>query len=101
MNIQIIGDNLDISESNKIMIEDKVASRLDRLLTRFDNDMKIASMRIIKNKLGNFIINFDMNLPGKTHIYAQTTHKIFESALIDLTHEVERQINKFKTSTIN
>jgi len=97
MNIQIIGDNLEISESNRIMIEDKVASRLDRLLTKFDNDMKTASMRIIKDKLGNFIINFDMNLPKKTHIYAQTTHKIFESALIDLSQDIERQIEKFKT----
>ena len=34
--------------------------------------------------MGNFIINFDMNLPGKTHIYAAVTHKVFESALIDL-----------------
>ena len=99
MNIQIIGDNLDISDSNRLMIEDKVGSHLDRLLTKFDNDMKTASMRIIKDKLGNFIINFDMNLPGKTHIYAQTTHKVFESALIDLAHELERQIKKFKSES--
>jgi ribosome-associated translation inhibitor RaiA len=96
MNIQIIGDNLEISDSNRLMIEDKVASRLDKLLTKFDNDMKTASMRIIKDKLGNFIINFDMNLPGKTHIYATTTHKVFESALIDLAQEVEKQIQKYK-----
>ena len=97
MNIQIIGDNLEISDSNRLLIEDKVASHLDRLLTRFDNDIKTASMRIIKDKLGNFIINFDMNLPEKTHIYAQATHKVFESALIDLAHEVERQIKKYKS----
>jgi ribosome-associated translation inhibitor RaiA len=96
MNIQIIGDNFDISDSNRKMIEEKVAVHLDRLLTKFDSDIKIASMRIIKDKMGNFIVNFDMNLPGKTHIYAQTSHKIFESALIDLTEEVEKQIKKYK-----
>jgi ribosome-associated translation inhibitor RaiA len=96
MNIQIIGDNLSLSDSDKFLIEDKVSSRLDRLLTRYDDDMKKASMRIIKDKLGIFIINFDMNLPGKTHVYAKTTHKIFESALIDLAEEVEKQIKKFK-----
>lgn len=96
MNIQIIGDNLEISDSNRLMIEDKVASRLDRLLTKYDNDIKTASMRIIKDKLGNFIINFDMNLPGKVHIFAETSHQVFESALIDLTEELERQINKYK-----
>jgi ribosome-associated translation inhibitor RaiA len=97
MNIQIIGDNFDISPSNKVLIEDKVASRLDRLLTKFDSDMKTASMRIFKDKFGTFVVNFDMNLPGKTHIYAQTSHKLFESALIHLTEEVEKQITKFKT----
>lgn len=96
MNIQIIGDNFDISDSNKVLIEDKVSSRLDRLLTKFDPDMKTASMRIVKDKMGIFFVNLDMNLPGKTHIYAQTTHKLFESALIDLAQELERQITKFK-----
>ena len=96
MNIQIIGDNLDISDSNRKLIEEKVAVHLDRLLTKFDPDMKNASMRIIKDKMGNFFVNFDMNLPKKTHIYAQTSHKIFESALIDLTEEVEKQIKKYK-----
>jgi ribosomal subunit interface protein len=96
MNIQIIGDNLEISDSNRLMIEDKVASRLDKLLTKYDNDIKTASMRIRKNKLGNFIINFDMNLPGKSNIFAETTHKNFESALIDLTQELKKQINKYK-----
>lgn len=96
MNIQIIGDNFDISDSNKVLIEEKVASRLDRLLTKFDPDMKTASMRIVKDKMGIFFVNLDMNLPGKTHIYAQTTHKLFESALIDLAQELERQITKFK-----
>lgn len=97
MNIQITGDNFEISESNKILIEEKVTSRLDRLLTKFDEDMKIASMRIFKDKFGTFFVNFDMNLPEKTHIYAQTSHKLFESALIHLTEEVERQIQKYKS----
>ena len=96
MNIQISGDNFDISDSHKALIEEKVASRLDRLLTKFDPDMKTASMRISKDKLGSIFVNFDMNLPNKTHIYAQTSHKIFKSALIDLTEEVEKQINKYR-----
>ena len=96
MNIQIIGDNFDVSASNKTLIDQKVASRLDKLLTRFDPDLKNASMRIIKDKSGDFFVNFDMNLPGKAHIYAQTSHKIFESALIDLSEEVEKQIKKYK-----
>ena len=96
MNIQIIGDNFDLSDSNKKMSDEKIGGHLDKLLTNFDPDMKIASMRITKDKFGVFFVNFDMNLPGKKHIYAQTSHKIFESALIDLTQDIEKQIKKYR-----
>jgi ribosome-associated translation inhibitor RaiA len=96
MNLQITGDNFDLSDSNRQLINQKVSEHLDKLLTNFDPDIKIASMRISKDKLGNFSVNFDMNLPGKTHIFAKTTNKIFESALIDLTQNIEKQIKKYR-----
>lgn len=96
MNIQITGDNFDLSDSNKELIDEKIGEHLDKLLTNFDADIKIASMRISKDKLGIFFVNFDMNLPGKVHIYAKTSHKIFESALIDLTQNLEKQIKKYR-----
>jgi ribosome-associated translation inhibitor RaiA len=96
MNIQIIGDNFNISPRSKKMVDDKVGSHLDKLLTRFDPEIKSALLHIIKDKLGNFILKFDMNLPGKKRIFAQTTHKVFKSGLIDLTQEVERQIERYR-----
>jgi len=37
-----------------------------------------------------------MNLPNKEHVYAETSHIIFESALVDLIQAVEKQIEKYK-----
>ena len=98
MNIQITCDGFDLNPAISALIQQKVDDRLERLLTKFAPEMKSALIRIQKDKFGNFIVNFDMNLPGKEHIYAETSHKLLESAIIDLSQEAERQIVKYKES---
>ena len=96
MNIQIIGDNFNVSPRSKKMIDEKVGAHLDKLLTHYDPEVRSALLHIDKDKLGNFILKFDMNLPGKKRIFAETTHKVFKSALIDITQEIERQIERYR-----
>lgn len=98
MNIQIICDGFELTPGIKALINQKVDLRLDKLLLKFDPEIKSALIRIEKDKFNNFKVNFDMNLPGKEHLYAETKHKILESAIIDLSQEVERQIKKYKAS---
>ncbi|MBI2465427.1 HPF/RaiA family ribosome-associated protein [Candidatus Shapirobacteria bacterium] len=101
MNIQIIGDNFNVSQSTKDLVEEKVGKRLDKLLTKFAPEMKIVLMHIEKDKFDNLHINLDMNLPGKEHIFANTSHKILESGLIHLAEETEKQIKKYKDKLAN
>jgi ribosomal subunit interface protein len=101
MNIQITGDNFNVSDSVKKLVDEKVGARLELLLTKFAPDIKIATISIEKDKLDIFKVNFDMLLPGKKQIYAQTYHKILESALIDLTQEIEKQIKRYKDDLVN
>jgi ribosome-associated translation inhibitor RaiA len=101
MNIQIIGDNFNVSQSTKDLVEEKVGSRLDKLLTKFAPEMKSALIHIEKDKFDVLHINLDMNLPGKEHIFAKTTHKVLESGLIDLTEETEKQIKKYREKLAN
>ena len=101
MNIQIIGDNFDVSASTKALIDEKIGQRLEKLLVKFDPEFHSALIRIQQDKFHQLSINFDMNLPGKEHIYAQTTHKVLESGLIDLSQEVERQIKRYKDKLAN
>lgn len=96
MNLQINGDRYDVTLPDKALIEEKINVPLDRMLQNFSDDLKIASLRIQKDKNDNFLINFDMNLPGKEHVYAQTSHRLFESALIDLEQEIEKQLQRYK-----
>jgi ribosome-associated translation inhibitor RaiA len=101
MNIQIIGDNYDVSASTKLLVDQKVGQHLEKLLAKFAPDMKTALIHITKDKFDNLNLNFDMNLPGKEHIFAKTSHKILESGLIDLAQEVERQLKKYKDKLVN
>ena len=101
MNIQIICDGFELTPSIKALVQQKVDIRLEKLMTKFAPEMKSALIRIKKDKFGEYKVNFDMNLPGKENVYAQASHKILESAVIDLSQEAERQIKKYKASLAN
>lgn len=101
MNIQIIGDNFNVSQNTRDIVEEKVGARLDKLLTKFAPEMKSALLHIEKDKFDTLLLNLDMNLPGKEHIFAKTSHKVLESGLIDLAEEVEKQIKKYKDKLAN
>lgn len=101
MQIQLFGDKLHLSPANKDLIRTKLSEPLDKLLVDFAPDLKVAAVRIGKDKFEKYTASFDMNLPGKTHIYATTSHIVLESALIDLAQEVEKQIKKHKQDLVN
>lgn len=96
MNIQIIADNLTLSAGNRLLIDEKINTHLEKLLSHYSPEQKTASVKVEKDKYDKYTINFDMTLPGKVHIYAETQHILFESALIDLIDAVEKQIKKLK-----
>jgi ribosomal subunit interface protein len=101
MNIQITVNNFELTDSIKYLIDKKMSQKLDQLLKTFSPEMKTASVHIEKEKYNIFKVNFDIKLPGKEHIYSETRHKIFESAIIDLTQQVEKQIKKYKEELVN
>jgi ribosomal subunit interface protein len=101
MNIQITVNNFELTDSIKYLIEEKMSPKIDQLLKNFSPEMKTASVHIEKEKHDIFKVNFDIKLPGKEHIYSETRHKIFESAIIDLTQQIERQIKKYRQELVN
>jgi ribosomal subunit interface protein len=101
MNIQTTVNNFELTASMKYLIQEKLSKKIDLLLKTFSSEMKTASVHIEKEKHNIFKINFDIKLPGKEHIYSETRHKIFESAVIDLTQQIEKQIKKYKEELVN
>ncbi len=101
MKILLIGDKIHTTEKIKLLVDEKIGKKIDKLLSHLSPDLKIATIRIEKIKLGQFKVNFDMTLPGKEHLYSQTTHLKLKSALIDLQQQVEKQIKKYKQFQVN
>ena len=99
MNLQITGNkNLIISPSVKILVEDKISGKLNKLVTKLEP--LTADVIIDKDKFDNFIVSFDLLL-GKDKIYAKTSHPKLESALVDISEDAERQIKRHKADQVN
>ncbi|MBP6989823.1 HPF/RaiA family ribosome-associated protein [Candidatus Shapirobacteria bacterium] len=96
MNIQITGDNFELSEKIKKMIDEKIGKKLDILLSTFAPEMKTADLRIERDKLKNVHLRFTMLLPGKERVFSETTHRFLKSALIDLGEQLEKQIKRYR-----
>jgi len=50
MNIQIIADNLVLSAGNRLLIDQKINTYLEKLLTHYSPEQKIASVKVQKDK---------------------------------------------------
>ena len=96
MNLQIIADKLELDKKIYKNIKTKIADKVDRLLSKFDFDIKKATMRISKRSRWGYKINFDMMLPHRQHIYAQEIHEDLIVAIKNLQKEVLRQIERYK-----
>ena len=97
MHIQLIRDHFDLSEKIRQIIDEKFVKPTERHLVDFNEDMKAATLKIRKREnRGEFILNFDMWLPGKEHIYAKTRASNILSAVVDLRKKVDRQIETYK-----
>jgi ribosomal subunit interface protein len=97
MNIKITGDNFELTNYVKKLVDQKLNQKLEKFLTNFAPEMKTATLRIEYDKLKNIHLRFDMYLPGKEKIFSETTHRFLKSALVDLEDQVEKQIKKYRS----
>lgn len=97
MQIQIIGDGIDIDERVKDIVETKIKAGIEKYLTDFAEDLQHAKIRIEKLSRHGFKVNFDMRLPGSNgHIYSEEEGDDLTNLLIALRKEVEREIKDYK-----
>lgn len=97
MNIQFVGDGVDIDSHIKDLIQTKLSDEIEVLLTDFEEDLKVAHVKLEKIGRGGFKINFDMRLPGSNgHIYSEETGDDLQNVLVALKREVLRQVKEYK-----
>lgn len=94
MKLQIVADELIIDDKTLERIEKKILS-LDKYLKDFQEDLKIASLRIQKGARFGFTVYFDMKLPH-AHIYSKESDKNLEKAVSSVHDEAEQQIRRYK-----
>ncbi len=95
MRIKITADNLELTGRMESWIYEKLGDDLDRYLKGADEDLKTARVLVQKGPDFGYEINFDLWLPGKVHIYAETKDEKFENAVVELREELERQLEEY------
>lgn len=97
MNIQYSSDNMEISESMKVLAESKL-----KKLARYWVDLpkESTSVRVVMNSApeDTFKVKLDVNLNGDVY-YADEDGFELESTLIGAVEEVSRQYEKRKTKS--
>ncbi len=93
MKIQIAWEKIEPTEQDKQMVLEKLAS-LDKLLQRFEEDLKVAEVRIMRRSRWGFRIRFDMQLPGK-HIFATEMGDELVNVVVAVREEAEIQIKEY------
>jgi len=93
MNLQIISDNTPVTDRMKEYITEKLTTRLDKFLSKYEEDTKHATLRVSKiEKTNTYILKFAMNLPGK-EVFAKAERKAdFKAAVTDIRDKVLSQI---------
>ncbi len=92
MQILINAQKISITDSFREKITRKFQQSLEKLLSHYQPDLKVASLAIEKNGTG-FEIKFDMNLPG-CPINIKDNHKILLDGLLRVRDKAKRQIKK-------
>jgi ribosomal subunit interface protein len=96
MRIKIIGNNIEITPRIKKLVKNKIAHSLEKYLPKLNQEIKTATIRISQHTRWGYKVNFDMWLPEKYQIFAETKKENLHSALADLKRQTERQVKKYK-----
>lgn len=91
MNIQIYSEGIELSDSMRFIIDEKLAKPLEKYLTHLADDQKNAQLHITKDGPEIFKVNFTMN-----NLYSESRHILLESAIVDLREQLEIQIKKIE-----
>lgn len=97
MNIQLVGQGVEIDDRIKEIIDTKVGEELEKYLHDVSPDLRHASIKLEKLAHGGFNVTFDMHLPGSNgHIYSEESGDDLLNVIIALRKEVQDQIRDYK-----
>ncbi len=88
MHINMHLENVELTTNVIDLVCEKLELKLERLLRDFNEDIKIAHMRIVFGSKAHYNINFPMLLPGKHQLFASTSANSLAKPIVLLRKEL-------------
>lgn len=101
MKIQISTKNIEIDEWLENIVQKKLVYPLEKYLKTLPEDIKEAKVNIERCKRTGYFVNFNMLVPGKKQIFAETKNKQLIPAVVELREKLERELEKYRTEKKN
>ncbi len=96
MKLEIITKKIELTDYVRKLIDTKLVPKIAKLLRAFEDDEKIATVRLTTRSRWGYKVSLSMYLPGKVLIYGVEVHKDLQAAIVNLREEVVRQIKEYK-----
>ena len=96
MILQIIGDNLKLSEDQQGLIREKLGDDLDKFIESLDEDLRKATVKVTETKRGSYIVSFVLWLPGNVEVFDEEEHSEFQFAVTAVKDAVQPQLKKYR-----
>ena len=96
MLIRLISPKLSLPTSTHQFINQKLTRKLDQYLSDFREDIKTATLTVKQSRSWLYTLNFDMNLPKKSRIFASASGKDLHATLIVLREKITRQLTRYR-----
>ncbi len=99
MRINLIADKIEITDKMKEIINKRLERKLEKFLHKFNDEITTATVKVSTTPPNNYLVNFDMWLPGNAHIFAKAESENFSTTVGKLADEVSSQLKTYKEKT--
>ncbi len=96
MRIKLTTKNIDNKERAEKLVKDKIAAGLDKLLAPFEEELKTATITVIKKTDWGYEVRFNLALPGGERIFADSRSDKLIKAVTQTREKAEKQIKKYR-----
>lgn len=95
MRVNITADHIRLSSYLQKLIDRKIGTSLEKYLPQFNQEIKTATLKISRHTRFGYEAVFNLSLPKKVHVRAQSHQKTLIKTLIQLRNEIKRQLRRY------
>lgn len=100
MKLHISSDGVEITPEIEEVIDKKLVSKIQRLVSRYSEDSVTLRLMIRTGARWGFRVKCDIDLPGE-NVHAEEKHKELEYALVSLAKQLQQILRKKKEKELH